>query len=128
MATAKKTTAAKETAKEVAKTPVKETKAPAKEVKAPAKETKVAAPAKETAKKSCAKKTAEKTVATKVSMNVQFGGRNYSEEEIIEAIKTAYAAEGNTDAIKTLEVYVQPETGFAYYVVNGIGGDRKIAL
>lgn len=126
MATAKKTNAAKEVAKEVAKTPVKETKAaaPAKETKTAPKATKAAAPAKETAKKACAKKAVE----TKVSMNVQFGGKNYSEEEIIEAIKTAYAAEGNTDAIKTLEVYVQPETGFAYYVVNGIGGDRKIAL
>lgn len=111
MATTKKTAAAK-AAKEV-------------------KETKTAAPAAketETATTTTKKAPAAKKTAIKVSLNIQYAGGNYSDKDIVEAIKAAYKAEGNEEPIKTLEIYVQPENGVAYYVINGVGGDKKVIL
>lgn len=123
MATTKKT-AAKETVKKTAvKAAEKETKttAAAAEVKAPeaVKEIEAAKKAPAVKKPSC---------AMKVSLNIQYAGGNYSDKDIIDAIKAAYKEEGNEESIKTLEVYVQPENGVAYYVINGVGGDKKIVL
>lgn len=117
MATTKKASA-KETVK----------KAPAKVAE---KETKVVAEATAVKEEEAEKKApvAKKTPsAIKVSLNIQYAGGNYSDKEIVDAIKAAYKAEGNEEPIKTLEIYVQPENGVAYYVVNGVGGDNKIVL
>lgn len=86
--------------------------APKKETakKAPAK--KAAAPKKETAKKAPAKK------AEKANLFVQFQGRDYAEETLINMAKEAYKAAGNKDAIKTLNVYANVDDQVAYYVVN----------
>lgn len=103
----KKTTAAKEDTKAVAA--AKEETKPA--AKAPAKK----APAK-------------KAVETKVSVTLQYAEKNTTVDSVVEAVKAAYKAEGNTDEIKTLEVYLQPENGVAYYVINGNAEGKSVNL
>lgn len=99
MATAKKTTE-------------KETKAKTTETKAKATKTTKAAKAKETA----------------VTVEFQFQGKNTAVNDLVEAVKAAYKAEGNEDAVETVALYVQPENGVAYYVVNGKSEGKCISL
>ncbi len=86
-----------------------------------------AAPAEETkpAKAPAAPKAAKACKET-VKCTIEFGGKNTSVEAIVEAVKEAYAAEGNKAAIKTIELYVQPENGVAYYVINGVSEGKCI--
>jgi len=112
---AKKTTAKKTTAKKTTKTAAKKTAAK------PA--------AKTTAKKTATKTVAKKTVAKKdttvktadVSANVvlQHYGKDTNINEIIDNVKKAYVADGHkATSIKSLNVYLKPEDGFAYFVIN----------
>ena len=117
--------AATPVAKEVEKktTPVKaETKPAAKAVekKEPAKK----APAKKApAKKAAAKKTtttrAKKAPEVKADVFVQFAGTEYSEKVIMDKVIAAWEAEGKkASAIKKAKLYIKPEDGKAYYVIN----------
>ena len=104
-------------AAEAAKIPaVTEAKPATKEVKAPAK-TK-AAP-KKAAKKAAPKKTAKATKAAAAAPTtkvfVEYQGRQMDMDAILEAVKAA----SGKKRFKSLEVYVKPEDGAAYYVVNG---------
>lgn len=109
--TSKKTTSVKEDAKKEVKTETKtEVKAPV--AKTPAKTTKTAPKA--------------KTVETKVSVTLQYQSNNTTVDSIIESIKAAYKADGNTAAIETIEVYVQPENRTAYYVINGNSEGKSV--
>ena len=69
-------------------------------------ETKAAAPAKKTTRKP----------AVKSTVTVQFAGREFKTTDIVESVKAAYTGEA---PLKTVDVYVKPEEGKAYYVVNG---------
>lgn len=84
---------------------VKETKAAPKAVK---KTAKAKAPKAEKA----VKETKEAAPAVKVF--VEYQGKQMDMDAILEAVK---AAAGKR--VKSLEVYVKPEDGAAYYVVNG---------
>ena len=53
--------------------------------------------------------------APKVALYVQYQGRQISQEEAVEAVKAAWTGE----PIQTLDLYVKPEDGAVYYVVNG---------
>ena len=122
MTTAKKTTA-KAAPEKVVKPEVKaESKAPVKEeVKAPAaKETKAPAKAAKTAKKPAAKKASAKA-EVKVSMNVQFGGKSYTTEDLVRIAKDVwkYDLKQKVADFKSVELYVKPEDGMTYYVING---------
>ena len=108
-----------------AETPVKTPEA----VKAPVTAEAVKTPAvSET--KSAAKKAAPKTVKTKAAAKkttktakasaaekvyVEYQGRQMDMDAILEAVKTA----AGKKSVKSLEVYVKPEDGAAYYVVGG---------
>ena len=46
---------------------------------------------------------------------VQYQGKQLSQEEAVEAVKAAWAGE----AIQRVELYVKPEDGAIYYVING---------
>ena len=78
-------------------------------------------------KKAPAKKAPAKKEA---KVFVEFAGRQFLADEIVEKAKAAYVAAGHTAAgIKTIEVYVKPEENVAYYVVNGEGSDDwKVSL
>lgn len=107
--------------KEVKKEEVKKEEVKKEEVK---KEEVRKAEPKKTVRKAPAKKEA------KTGVVVQFAGKEFSGEELVEAAKKAYAASGqDVSAIETLTVYVKPEESAAYYVVNGFGSDDyKIEL
>ena len=100
---AKKTTAKKATAK---KTTAKKTTA-----------------AKATTKKAAAKKTEIKT-----EMYLQFAGKEYSQEEILQKVKDiwTYDLHQNVDDIKDVQLYLKPEESAAYYVVNGVESGKVV--
>ncbi|MCR4945801.1 MAG: DUF6465 family protein [Lachnospiraceae bacterium] len=104
------------------KTPAK--KAPAKKAAAE-KKTVAKAEAKAAAKKAPAKKTAaKKETAVKdsaVTANValQYYGKDTNINEVIENVKKSYVADGHkSTSIKSLNIYLKPEDGFAYFVIN----------
>lgn len=112
--------ATKKTAAAAVEVKTAETEKPAAKTAA-AKKTAAKKPAAKTtaAKKTAAKKPAAKTAAKKTgeTVKVQFAGNEYDTAAILEAVKAAYKAQSKA-AIKSLEVYIKPEDGAAYYVVN----------
>ena len=118
-------TETKTAVKEAEKAPVAkaEEKAPVKaEVKKPAakketvkKVTKKAAPAKAEAKKPVAKKTELKS-----EISVQFGGKSYSQEELLKIAKDVWKYDLKQKAadLTSVELYVKPEENMVYYVMN----------
>lgn len=124
-------TKAKETA-EKAKTTAKTTAAKAKTTaKKTATTAKTAAKKTATTAKTAAKKTAttaKATVAAKKSpvvpeIYVQAGGNQAELNTIIENVKKHYIAEGGK-TISKVEIYLKPEDGAAYYVINGKNAGR----
>lgn len=95
-----------------------DSQAEVKETKTAKTETKAAAPKAAKTTRAAAKET--------VKVEFQFGGKNTTVDSIVEAIKEAYKAEGNKAAIKTLDVYVQPENNVAYYVINGVEEGKSV--
>ncbi len=92
-----------------------------KPVAAPVKtEEKKAAPAKAVAKKAPAKKTTAKKTAVTAQINVQFGGKSYSTEDLMKIVKDVWKYDLKQKAadLKEVELYVKPEENMAYYVIN----------
>lgn len=130
--------AAKPVAKAVAATKpvaakVEEKKVEAKKVveekkAAPAK--KAAAPKKETAKKVApVKKETTVKAATKVSVNLQFAGKEYKAEDFEKMAKDVWQYDLGKKAadLKSVDLYVKPEENKVYYVMNGdVTGDFDI--
>lgn len=119
--TVKKAAAAAAKPAEAVKTPAAETvKAPAaaKATKTTAKPKTTKAPAKaKAAPKKAPAKTAAKTTAkaSGVKVFLEYQGYQVDMDAILEAVK----ATSGVKTIKTMEVYVKPEDGAAYYVING---------
>lgn len=91
------------------------------------KRTRKAAPKAETTeeKKPAARKPRKVAAAT----FVQFGGNEYTITDLTEKVTAAFVEEGNkASAIKSLEIYVKPEEGKAYYVVNGEAEGKSVDL
>ena len=50
---------------------------------------------------------------------IQFAGAEYKESEIMEKVEAAYTAQGHRfSSVKSIELYIKPEDGAAYYVIN----------
>lgn len=120
----KQEAAVKETAaKTETKSTTKKTEEP-KKVAVKAEETKKEAAkkettAKKTAKKSPAKKTEIKKTEKVEEIYLQFHGEEIFTKEILEKAKQAYIAEGHRESsIKSIRLYIKPEEGMAYYVIN----------
>ena len=72
-------------------------------------------PAKKTAaKKATGAKTTRRAAAPKVQLCIQYAGKERTEAELVETVKAACGV-----VAKTMELYVKPEDGAVYYVVNG---------
>lgn len=59
---------------------------------------------------------------SKMKMNfyVQYMGKEYNEQEIVNQIKQDWKNEGNKIGdMRTLDVYLKVEEGKAYYIING---------
>ena len=75
------------------------------------------------------KKPARRKKAVSAVVYVQYAGSEYVVSGLSEKVTAAYEAEGNkASAIKTLEIYVKPEEGKAYYVVNGDAEGKYVEL
>lgn len=119
----------------VKKTTPKKTKSTAKETKT-AKTTKAAdkttakktSKAKSTTKKETTKTTAKKaTTKASIKTYIQYLGREIDQEELVARVKENWIAQGNSEKdIKDLKLYVKPEEGAVYYVVNDIPNSGKI--
>lgn len=58
-------------------------------------------------------------MAKKEEVIFQFYGKDYDTEDIVKKAQESFAAEGDKKtAIKDMSVYIKPEDGKAYYVVN----------
>jgi len=101
---------------------VKEVKKEVKKVAAKAAEKKPAAAKKPAApKKAPAKKAPAKKAEVKATVNFQFDGKSYTPDDLVKIAKDVWKFDlGNKPAdFKNVELYVKPEDGRAYYVVNG---------
>ena len=82
-------------------------------------ETKTKAAKKTTVAKTTRKPAAKKGTEVKADVFVQFGGKEFSEEAIMSKVVAAWEAEGKkASAIKRAKLYIKPEDGKAYYVIN----------
>lgn len=84
-----------------------------------------AEPAKAAAKKPAAKKTAAKKTSAKkdikVKAIVEYYGKQVEEKEIIASVKKAWTKSGRkVGEIKSIDLYIKPEEGAVYYVINGV--------
>lgn len=80
------------------------------------------------AKKVTTKKAAAKKAEIKTEMYLQFAGKEYSQEEILQKVKDiwTYDLNQNVDDIKDVQLYLKPEESAAYYVVNGVESGKVI--
>ena len=103
-------------------TPVKtETKTAVKEAeKAPVAKAEVKAPVKAEVKKPAAKKEAAKKAELKSEISVQFGGKSYSQEDLLKIAKDVWKYDLKQKAadLTSVELYVKPEESMVYYVMN----------
>ena len=74
---------------------------------------------KTTAKKAPAKKAAEKAAEAKTTIILEYCGRQVTENTMIAGARNVWAEAGHTEAIETMELYVKPEDGAVYCVING---------
>ena len=100
----------------------KEAVKPVAEEEKPVAKTTAAKTARKTTRKprKTSKATIRKTAATVDSeVFVQIYGQEFSQQEIMEKVVAAWEAEGKKiTSIKRAKLYVKPEEGKAYYVVN----------
>ena len=71
-------------------------------------------------RKAPAKRTA-KAAAVKTEVSVQFAGKEYTTERLVEIAKDVWQYDlGNApEEFKSVELYVKPEESAVYYVING---------
>ena len=105
--------------------PVAEVKA---ETAAPVEEAKPVAEKKPDEKKATRKPAAKKAAPAKkaepkVTVKVQFSGNEYDIDEITKNVAKAYKGSVK-GAVKSVDIYVKPEDGAVYYVVNSEVSDK----
>ncbi len=83
---------------------------------------------KQTAAKATEKVTETKPKATRVrktvSINLQFGGTEWTTDALTERSVAAWVAESGQKktAAKDIKLYIKPEENMVYYVINGDSG------
>ena len=120
----KKTTAKAEETKATKKTTTKKAETAAK--KTATKKAEATAEKKTTAKKATAektvaeKKTTAKKATVKCEMQLQFAGKSYTQDELLQMAKDVWKHDLKQKAtdLKTVELYVKPEESAVYYVMN----------
>ena len=72
--------------------------------------------------------TKRENTSMKMNFCVQFMGKEYTEQEIVNQIKTDWKNEGNKIGdMKTLDIYMKVEEAKVYYVING-SVNKELAL
>ncbi|MEQ2442666.1 DUF6465 family protein [Pseudoflavonifractor sp. CLA-AP-H29] len=77
------------------------------------------APAKKAVEEKAVETPAEKTVEPKTTLVLEYCGRQVTESTMIAGAKKVWAEAGHTEAIETMELYMKPEDGAVYCVING---------
>ena len=79
-----------------------------------------AAAKKETVKTGAAKTTAKKT-EVKATLQIQYGGKSLSQEDLVKIAKDVwkYDLKRKAGDLTSVELYVKPEENKVYYVMNG---------
>ncbi|MCM1467686.1 MAG: DUF6465 family protein [Alistipes sp.] len=107
---------------EAAKTEAPKAAAPVKAEPAKKAEKKTTAK-KETAPKKAAKKTpAKKASETVTNLYIQYAGKEFTHEEVINKCKEAAAAlmgKKRISSVQSIDIYCKPEEHAAYFVANG---------
>lgn len=121
-----KTPVVEEAPKAEAKEPVAEKKprtrkAAAKEEKTAAKAETPAAEESAKTKKAPAKRAAKKSAEVKAAVSVQFSGKEYTTEKLVEIAKDVwqYDLGRKPEDFQSVELYVKTEESAVYYVING---------
>lgn len=130
---AKRSNAVKTAANKKAETKVEEVKVVetvaetaaevAAEETAPKKTTRKKAETAEATPKKTARKTTKKAAQPEASVTIQYAGKEIVAKEVLEAATKAFQKANEGVAIESIQIYIKPEEGVAYYAVNGIGND-----
>ena len=72
------------------------------------------------AEKAAAKKETTENVELKSEISVQFGGKSYSQQELLKIAKDVwkYDLKQKASDLTSVELYVKPEENMVYYVMN----------
>lgn len=72
-------------------------------------------------KKETTKTTTTRKAAVKTAVHVQFMGKSYSAEELVQTTKDIWKNDlkRKVGDFKSVELYVKPEESIVYYVING---------
>lgn len=75
---------------------------------------------KKTARKAPVKKAPAKKAELKASICVQFGGKSYSQDDLIKIARDVwkYDLKQKVGSLESVELYVKPEENMVYYVMN----------
>lgn len=97
------------------------------ETQAAVQDTVIEQPKPEKKKSAATKKPAEKAAqkTPKETVVVQFAGKEFDVEEIKAKVKADYKGKVK-GKVNILDIYVKPEDGAAYYVVNDISGKVEL--
>lgn len=60
----------------------------------------------------------------KMEMVLEFAGEQYTMDDIQKKVQEHIAALYPDAAPKNIAIYMQPETGYIYYTIDGEGGDN----
>ncbi len=118
--------AAKVEAPKTEETKAAEVKAEPAKAAAPKAEKKPAAkkPAAKAAEKKPATKKAAAKKELKAEITIQFDGKSYTQEELVQIAKDVWKYDLNQKEadLNSIELYVKPEEHVAYYVMNKVAG------
>ena len=111
---------AKAEEKDVAVKPAEKAEEKAAAVKPAEKAEEKPATEKKTTRKAPVKKAPAKKAELKSSICVQFGGKSYSQEDLIKIARDVwkYDLKQKVGSLESVELYVKPEENMVYYVMN----------
>lgn len=59
-------------------------------------------------------------VTAKKNITIQYKGKDYAQQLVLEKIREAVIRQGTDEnEIKTIDIYIKPEETKAFYVING---------
>ena len=75
------------------------------------------------------KRTTKKAAEPKCTVTIEFAGKSIAAKETLDRAIKAFKDAHKDVEVKTVDLYIKPETGEAFYVVNGEGSaDFRIEL
>ena len=127
--TSAKAEKAAETVVKAAKEKAAEAVVAAEEIKAAAEKTAKEVKKADEVKTATRKRTTKKAAEPKRTVTIEFAGKSIAAKETLDRAIKAFKDAHKDVEVKTVDLYIKPETGEAFYVVNGEGSaDFRIEL